>query len=307
MVDEAIDDVDCSSGDIHEFADGMVVNIDKPRGPSSHQVASWVADIFGLDKASHTGTLDPVVTGCLPFFLGRGSGAVRLFQGDVKEYVFVLELHGDVTETRLEEVMSEFEGVIYQKPPVKSGVKRRIREREVEELELLEYDRGEGRALVECRCGAGTYIRKLCHDVGLVIGTGAQMRELRRTASGVFDVEDSVYLQDLEDAVAAESKDGSSVKEGDFGLDAVLTPMYDVLERKGVPFVTVNESARESLSNGSPLYSPGVAHTEGTENTIGEVGSGVTAAAVSWQREVLAIGKYRPDEEPVFLPQNVFY
>ncbi|MXR21310.1 RNA-guided pseudouridylation complex pseudouridine synthase subunit Cbf5, partial [Halobacterium bonnevillei] len=176
-----------------------VVNLDKPPGPSAHQISAWIRDMLGVEKAAHAGTLDPKVTGCLPVLTGAATRLAPALLEGPKEYVSVLELHAD-PPANLESVVGEFEGPIYQKPPRKSAVARRLRVREVYDLDVLEVA---GRqALLRIRCESGTYIRKLCHDLGRALGTGAHMGDLRRTATTPFDDTDLATLHDLADALA---------------------------------------------------------------------------------------------------------
>ena len=224
-----------------------VVNIDKPPGPTAHQVASWVKDILGVDRAAHAGTLDPKVTGCLPILVGDATRLAQVFLEGEKEYVAVLELHDSAPET-LEHVLGTFESEIYQKPPRKSAVARRLRTREIFELTALETtDRA---CLLRVRCEPGTYIRKLCHDLGLVLGVGGHMGELRRTRTDPFDDRDLVSLYELTDAVAFPN-------EGDEEpLAAILDPAERAMSH--IPHITVARNAAESIANGSPVYAPAV-------------------------------------------------
>ncbi|WP_123533687.1 RNA-guided pseudouridylation complex pseudouridine synthase subunit Cbf5 [Halosimplex salinum] len=233
-----------SVDDLLEFG---VVNLDKPPGPSAHQVAAWVRDMAGVERAAHAGTLDPKVTGCLPMLLGDATRMAQVFDDSVKEYVAVLELHGP-TPADLEAVLAEFEGNVYQKPPKKSAVVRRLRSREIFSLDVLEV---EGRqALLRVRCESGTYIRKLCHDVGLALGTGAHMGHLRRTTTGSFDDANLVSLYDLADALAwADDGDSAPLRE-------VVQPAERALV--DLPSATIAESAARQVAEGAPVYAPGL-------------------------------------------------
>ena len=224
-----------------------VVNLDKPPGPSAHQVAAWVRDMAGVDRAAHAGTLDPKVTGSLPMLLGDATRLAQVFDDSVKEYVAVLELHGPMPAD-LEAVAAEFEGEIYQKPPKKSAVVRRLRTRRIFGLDVLEIE--DRRALLRIRCESGTYVRKLCHDIGLALGTGAHMGDLRRVGTDPFDDTDLVTLQDFADALAW-------AEEGDTGpLGDVVAPAERALV--DLPGVTVAESAAREVAEGAPVYAPGV-------------------------------------------------
>jgi tRNA pseudouridine55 synthase len=243
-----------------------VVNLDKPPGPSAHQVAAWVRDAVDdalaaagtdrtLGRVAHGGTLDPKVTGCLPILLGDAARAARVFDDAVKEYVTILELH-DQAPPDFESVLAEFEGEIYQKPPRKSAVKRRLRKRTIHALDVLE--RHDRRALLRIRCDSGTYVRKLCHDVGLALGTGAHMGELRRTATGDFDDRALVTMEDLVDALAEWTD-----RDDDGPLRDVVAPAERAL--RGYPRVTIAPSAAREVANGAPVYAPGVIDCEGQQ------------------------------------------
>ena len=225
-----------------------VVNLDKPPGPSAHQVAGWVRDMTGQERAAHAGTLDPKVTGCLPLLLGDATRLAQVFADARKEYVTVLELHGPAPAD-FDAVVAEFEGPIYQKPPRKSAVKRELRTREIYALDVLE--REDRRALLRIECEAGTYVRKLCHDLGLALGTGANMGDLRRTRTGRFDDANLVTLHDLADALAFWADDGDPEP-----LREVVQPAERVLE--GLPAVTIAPSAAREVAEGAPVYAPGV-------------------------------------------------
>ncbi|MFP4175205.1 MAG: RNA-guided pseudouridylation complex pseudouridine synthase subunit Cbf5 [Halobacteriales archaeon] len=269
-----------------------VVVVDKPSGPTSHEVAAWVREIMSVEKAAHTGTLDPRVTGCLPVLFGPAARVSGMFAHASKEYVFVLELHAEPTRS-VADVFDEFEGRVYQRPPVQGSARRGLREREIETLELLE--RGEvedsNRYLGRVVCGSGTYVRKLCHDIGLALGVGGHMAELRRTRSGGFAVEDACYLQDLADAVAVRDEEPER-------LDALVTPLVDVLERR-LPRVNAAENVVESVGNGAPLYAPGVVDVDKDAEAGGR-------CFVVADGEAVAVGTFHGrDAEPVFTPDTV--
>ena len=225
-----------------------VVNLDKPPGPSAHQVTAWARDVAGVERAAHAGTLDPKVTGCLPILTGDATRLAQVFDDARKGYVAVLELHAP-RPTDFEAILAEFEGPIHQKPPRKSAVARRLRTRTIHRLEALETE--ERRALIDVECESGTYVRKLCHDLGLALGTGANMGELRRRHTGTFDDTDLVTMQDLADAVAFWEEDG----DADL-LRAVVRPAERAL--RGLPQLTVAPSAAAEIANGAPVYAPGV-------------------------------------------------
>ena len=249
-----------------------LVNLDKPPGPSAHQVAEWVreltrdaladrqesdaldgADNTGhppalVDRVAHAGTLDPKVTGSLPLMLGDATRLAQVFDDSRKEYVAVLELHGP-PPSDFEAIVAEFEGEIYQKPPRKSAVRRQLRVREIFDLDVIE--RRERQALLGIRCESGTYVRKLCHDLGLALGTGAHMGDLRRTATGTFDDTTLVTMEEFVDALAFWVEDDDPEP-----LEAVVDPAERALVT--LPRVTIAPSAAREVAEGAPVYAPGV-------------------------------------------------
>ncbi|MWG35174.1 RNA-guided pseudouridylation complex pseudouridine synthase subunit Cbf5 [Halomarina oriensis] len=233
---------------LEELLSFGVVNLDKPPGPSSHQVAAWLRDVAGQDRAAHAGTLDPKVTGCLPVLLGDATRAAQVFDTVPKRYVAVLELHKPAP-AGFDAVVSEFEGPLLQKPPRKSAVSRRIRTRTIHDLTVLE--REERRALLRIDCESGTYVRKLCHDLGLALGTGANMGALRRAGTGPFDDSTLATLHDVTDALAFAREEGDESE-----IRAAVRPAEEAFVH--LPRVTVAESAAEQVAHGASVYAPGV-------------------------------------------------
>ncbi|AAG19966.1 RNA-guided pseudouridylation complex pseudouridine synthase subunit Cbf5 [Halobacterium salinarum] len=235
-----------------------VVNLDKPPGPSAHQVSAWIRDLVGVEKAAHAGTLDPKVTGCLPVLTGTATRIAPALLEGFKEYVAVLELHDDPPRI-LPDVIEAFTGEIYQKPPKKSAVARRLRTRTVYDLDVLDVD---GRqVLLRIRCESGTYIRKLCHDIGRALGTNAHMGHLRRSATTPFDDTDLVTLHDLADAVAW-LRDTDDTEPPDAPADALraaVQPAERALTH--LPRLTIADSAAHEVATGAPVYAPGVIDT----------------------------------------------
>ena len=241
---------------ISELMSFGVINVDKPIGPSSHQISAWVREIVKVGKTAHSGTLDPKVTGCLPILLGDATRLSKLLLGK-KEYVVVLELHdGGKDETELSQILEEFKGEIYQKPPKKSAVSRKLRVREIYDIELLEI---KGRkALLRVECESGTYIRKLCHDIGLILGHGAHMGDLRRTKSYPFDDGELSKLHELVDAMEIWKQEGNEEL-----IREIIHPAELVLE--GIPKIIISQTAAMQVANGAPVYAPGIISAEEKE------------------------------------------
>lgn len=238
---------------IKEYLNKGVVNIDKPAGPTSHEVSSYVKKILNINKAGHSGTLDPKVTGSLPIMLEDATKCVGALLTSEKEYVCLMKLHKGVEKNKIREVCQEFVGAIYQKPPIKSAIKRQIRVRKIYYLDILEIE--DTKVLFKVGCEAGTYIRKLVHDIGQALGIGAHMQELRRTKTGPFTEETIVTLHDLKDAYVywQEENDESFLRE-------VIHPMEIGLSH--LPSITIKDSAVDAICHGASLAVPGILSLE---------------------------------------------
>jgi H/ACA ribonucleoprotein complex subunit 4 len=252
------------------------VLLDKPSGPSSHQVAAWVRDIFGVEKAGHAGTLDPNVTGLLPIGIANATKVLSTLKDRGKEYVGEIVLHDDVDDDALQDAIETFTGEIYQRPPKKSAVERTIRTREIHELELIERD--DRHLLVRVDCQGGTYIRKLAADIGTYLGTNAHLQELRRTRVGPLSIDDAVTLHDAKDGWEEFKETGRD----DWLRDTVL-PYERFLDH--LPRVTVRDTAVDAICHGAPLALPGVLDVDRT------VSRGDLIVMMTLKGEAIALGK----------------
>ena len=230
-----------------------ILNMDKPPGPTSHEVVAWVKKLLELDKAGHGGTLDPKVTGVLPIALEETTKVVQALLEAGKEYVCLMRTHREEAEQRVVETLRLFEGRIYQRPPIRASVKRRLRTRTIYRIDYLE---GDGRNwLFKVTCESGTYIRKLCYDVGEVLGGGAHMHELRRTRSGPFVEGDLITMYDVADAVDILREEGDEEP-----LRRIIHPMEAALRL--LPKIWIRDSAVEAICTGAALAVPGVLRLE---------------------------------------------
>lgn len=255
-------------------ASGIVV-IDKPRGPSSHQVTAWAGSILGR-RVGHAGTLDPRVSGVLVVMFGSAVRLAPVLLSHDKEYICLMRLHGDVPRKAVDTVAREFVGRVYQRPPRRSAVKRSLRIRELHEIEILDM---EGRlVLFRVRCDAGTYIRTLCVHMGYALGVCAHMQELRRIRSGPFGEAESVSLYELADAVAA------AREEGDPGpLQRMLLPPASAIT--DLPKVIIRDTAVDAICHGAMLAGVGVVRVEG------EFRKGEAVAIMTGRGEFVGLGE----------------
>jgi H/ACA ribonucleoprotein complex subunit 4 len=254
-----------------------VLAIDKPAGPTSHEVVAWVRRMLEVEKAGHSGTLDPPVTGLLPVGLEDATKALHILLLGPKEYVAVMRLHSPVGEDRLMGVIEEFTGEIYQRPPQRSSVKRVTRRRVIYELEVMEQ---KGRLIIlRVLCQAGTYVRKLIYDMGEVLGVGATMVELRRTK--VSNLTEDQHLARLHDLLAAVERWRQEGEEE--ALRRLILPVEVVTSTlKGV---AIRDSAVDSLCHGAQLAVPGIARIDPT------IQPGDRVAIYTLKGEIVALGE----------------
>ncbi|MDD2710170.1 MAG: tRNA pseudouridine(55) synthase TruB [Verrucomicrobiae bacterium] len=208
-----------------------ILLVDKPGGPTSHDVVDRVRRLFQTKRVGHCGTLDPMATGLLILLIGKATKLSDSLMGEDKEYEGTLKLgiatdsqdaDGEVlaeknvpalTEEQLREAFKAFVGDLYQTPPMVSAkkiagvplyklarkgkeVERKPRLIHIYRLDILRFALPE----VDFRllCTKGTYVRTICHDLGEKLGCGGHLSRLRRTASGQFRVEKARTLSELE-------------------------------------------------------------------------------------------------------------
>eukprot|EP00210_Caulerpa_lentillifera_P007565 g7225.t1 len=230
------------------------LNLDKPSNPSSHEVVAWTKRILRVEKTGHSGTLDPKVTGSLVICIERATRLVKAQQGAGKEYVCIAKFHdrvaGGAAEVTL--ALEKLTGAIFQRPPLISAVKRQLRVRTIYKMTLWEYDEDNNLALFWISCEAGTYIRTLCVHLGLLLGVGGHMEELRRIRTGILGERDNmVTMHDLLDAqwLYDNFKDDSYLRRVIMPLEVLLTNYKRLV---------VKDSAINAICYGAKLMIAGV-------------------------------------------------
>ena len=243
-----------------------IVIIDKPMGWTSQDVVSKLRGVLKTRRIGHGGTLDPMATGVLPVFVGRGTRGVEFFEHAEKTYEATLRL-GVTTDTEdtsgavleekkvhiskaeILEILPRFRGKIQQIPPMYSALKvngqklydlarkgkeveRQPREIEIFKLECLEFKGNEVKLLVHC--SKGTYIRTLCKDIGEALGCGGCMAALRRVTAGEYTIEEAIPLQTLVDCADPEQ---------------YLRPVDSMF--RGYPAVTLTANQEKRCRNGN--------------------------------------------------------
>lgn len=257
----------------------LVINLNKPKGITSHQAVEKVRRSSGIKKAGHAGTLDPLATGVLLVCTGEATKITRFLSDLDKEYVVVVKLgektdtydvEGTVTEKTegfslgkedIERILPGFTGTIEQVPPMYSAVKmggkplyklarqgvtveREKRVVTVHELGITGFNL----PFLEMRvsCSKGTYIRSLCNDVGEVLGVGAHITGLERTRIGGFSVADALTLDQVEGLIRGQ-REGENLPPGLSGIDAALGHLRDL---------SLSENDFGRVRNGLPMKCP---------------------------------------------------
>lgn len=246
-----------------------IILVDKPQDWTSHDVVAKLRGILHERRIGHSGTLDPLATGLLVVFVGRATRAVEFAEADSKEYIAGLRL-GIATDTqdisgsiisRCDAIPSRetvicavnsFVGEIDQIPPMYSAIKvggkklyelarrgesveRKSRKISINSIDVVGEDGDD--LLLKVSCSKGTYIRTLCHDIGEKLGCGACMSSLRRTAAGVFLIENAHSIEEIQAAAAS----------GD--MQKILLPLDTLFAQ--YPVLTVNENRTKRLKTGN--------------------------------------------------------
>jgi tRNA pseudouridine55 synthase len=247
----------------------IIINLNKPKGITSQQAVTKVKKLLGVRKAGHTGTLDPMATGVLLICLNEATKVSRFLLDKDKTYLARLKLgertdtldaDGTLIETRdvppftpehIVSVARQFIGTIMQKPPMYSAIKingqplytlarkgieveRAERPVQIYDIKLLQIDLPY--VDIAISCSKGTYIRTLCDDIGLMLGTGAHISALERTGIGTFTIDASVTFDRLEQVIADHSPCVSSIDQALADFSEVMLGETDCSKaRNGIP------------------------------------------------------------------------
>eukprot|EP01039_Chlorochromonas_danica_P005688 gene5688-6272_t len=264
---------------LKEYMHYGVINLDKPSNPSSHEVVAWIKRMLRVEKTGHSGTLDPKVTGCLIVCIDRATRLVKAQQSAGKEYVGIVRLHSAIpNETALTKALETLTGAQFQRPPLIAAVKRQLRIRTIYESKLCDYDAQRHLGVFWVSCEAGTYVRTLCVHLGLLVGTGGHMQELRRVRSGILsENQNLVTMHDLLDAqyVYDQSKDESYLRRVVMPLEVLLTNYKRLV---------VKDSAINAICYGAKLMIPGLLRF------ADDIESGDEVVMVTTKGEAIAVG-----------------
>jgi len=225
------------------------------------------------------------VTGVLPIALEESTKTLQVVLAGGKEYVGVMKLHGDVNVEKILDVFEEFVGEIFQRPPLRASVKRRLRTRNIYYNRVLEID---GRnVLFKIGCQSGTYIRKIIHDIGEALGCGAHMAELRRTRAGPYmENKNLVTLQDLSDAYIRWKEKGEEEP-----LKRLILPVETSVEL--LPKVYVKDTAVDAICHGAHVTIPGIVKLSS------KIKPEELLAVYTLKEELIALGRARMSTEEI--------
>ncbi|XP_060534759.1 H/ACA ribonucleoprotein complex subunit 4 [Cylas formicarius] len=241
-----------------EYIKSGYINLDKPSNPSSHEVVAWIKRILGVQKTGHSGTLDPKTTGNLIVCIERATRLVKSQQSAGKEYVTVFKLHSQVEGgvKKITQGLEKLKGALFQRPPLISAVKRQLRVRTVYDSTLLDFDDTRNTGVFWVKCEAGSYIRTMCVHLGLVLGVGGQMLELRRVRSGnVSEMDDPATLHDVLDAkwLHDNHKDETYLRR-------VVKPLEGLLVKH--KRIIMKDSSVNAICYGAKVLVPGILRYE---------------------------------------------
>ncbi len=261
---------------IEQLLESCFILLDKSPGPSSHQVSAWARDMMGLEKLGHGGTLDPFASGLLPLLSGKAMRLTGKILTHDKSYLALFKFGKELERNEIEDKMAMLTGKVYNVPPEISAVRVQVRTRKISKFDILDFD---GTSLLtHIECEAGTYVRTMARDLGLLLDTPVELKELRRPTSGEFSLSQSITMQQLADAYWLWQEKG----EEDAML-RILHPIEDMLS--DLPRVVVKDGAAAALSHGAPLLRPGVVSIDDDLNV------GTEVLLVTMKGEAVAIAK----------------
>ncbi len=302
-----------------------VLNLNKPKGCTSHDVVFKVRKITGEKKIGHTGTLDPDAAGVLVLCVGKATRIIEYLSDQPKSYTAVIKF-GIETDTedasgkvvkksdctclskeQVESAVSLFVGKIMQIPPMVSAlhhqgkrlyelaregivVERQPREVTIHSLKLIDFAPGaNASASIEVCCSKGTYIRTLCADIGKSLGCGAHMQQLTRTSAGEFDISNAITIDDISTFMAKNC------------IDDLLIPMNEALHF--MPEIVLDDINAIKISNGVKLNINNVAELENQSHNMN-----IPLRICNNDKSIVAIGRFTlgDDGRTILKPEKVF-
>ncbi len=276
---------------LESLLDAGVILVDKPRGPTSHQLTAWAREMLGIQRLGHGGTLDPFAIGLLTMLSGKATRLTDLVLTGDKRYIAVLRFGRAIDPDELQTVIGDLTGEIYNVPPLESAVKVRVRTRIIHSFDLIDSEKDTDLVVLSISCNAGTYIRTLARDLGLLLSTNCELLELHRDKTGTFVQSDACTMQQLTDAVFLWKE-----HEDDRALRRLIAPVESILTN--LPRIVVKDGAAGAISHGAALARPGVVSIDAGI----EEGSSVVLQTL--KGEAVAIAEARYNTEKIVSMEN---
>ncbi|KAK8894128.1 H/ACA ribonucleoprotein complex subunit dkc1 [Tritrichomonas musculus] len=178
----------------HELVKYGIIIFDKLSNNSSYDIMEFIQKSLKIKKITHSGTLDSNMSGLLIIFIENATRIASLLQKADKEYLVIMRLFEAVDKSRIQKALNFLTGPIYQSPPQNSvSLNKQIRVREIYKNKLIKYDPDNKNVIIKIACEAGTYIRILCDHIGLILGVGSKVEEIRRRKIGLISEGDYIY------------------------------------------------------------------------------------------------------------------
>ena len=214
------------------------------------------------------------MTGVLPLGIEKATKVMETLLKAGKEYICLMHIHDQIPQSKIHKTSKEFIGKVTQMPPVKSAVKRQLREREIYYLEIMEIKNQD--VLFRVGCQAGTYIRTLCVNWGKALGSNAHMQQLIRTKAGPFNENEMYTLQDIKDAFTLYEE--GNEKE----IKKILKPIEYAVQH--LPKIWVTDSAVDTICHGANLSIPGISKLHS------KIEKGNMVAVMTLKEELISVG-----------------
>ena len=260
-----------------------IIILDKPQGITSFTACDNVRKKLGAKKAGHAGTLDPNVTGVLIIALNSATKLMPLFNKLDKEYEGQAHLHKDIPLKKIKQIIkNKFLGKIMQLPPRKSRVKRQEREREIYKFKITK--KKNQNIFFRVKCEAGTYIRKLIHDLGQELGCGAHMIELRRTKQGPFLIKQAIKFEKL--------------------TKKYIIPAEKIISKVS-PIVFLKKQGKEKLKQGKFLNAEDIIKISGKFEKEQIVAAFSNKKVIALVKPFFSSNKIKKQEDKVLKPERI--
>lgn len=290
-----------ASQSVQDLLKASIINLDKPGDIDSHIITVKIKRLLNIERIGHAGTLDPNVTGVLPIFIGKATRLSQYFLED-KEYEGEMHMHMPMPLKIIKQMIKlKFLGKIKQIPPARSAVKIAEREREIYKFEVKNGKKPKDKEFknknfeFKVHCQAGTYIRKLIHDLGQELKVGAHMQELRRTRDGILTDKTAITYDQLREAIIEYQNGNEKI------LAKYLLPIETIT--KNMPKLVVKNEFLTKIQNGCPIF---INFIKNTKKKSKPVKQDQRIAIMSEDNRLIEIAISKPHDNILAVPETVF-